>query len=161
MALAGSGRHQGKSARRPRVKTRLVLAFDFGLRRIGLASGDTLTRSATPLSTVAHHDTGPDWTAIDRQVRALGPDLLVVGAPYNDDGTPGSLAARVDQFARTLADRYGLEVARIDERYSSTEAQSLLREQRASGQRRRQVSKGDIDSAAAAVMLASWLEQQS
>jgi putative Holliday junction resolvase len=142
------------------VKTRLVLAFDFGLKRIGLASGDTLTRSTTPLATVVHHTSGPDWTAIDLQLRALGPDLLVVGSPYNDDGSPGSMAASADAFAQALRDRYGLVVERIDERYSSTAAQSLLREQRASGQRRRRVHKGDIDSAAAAVMLASWLEQQ-
>lgn len=142
------------------MKARIVLAFDFGLRRIGLASGDTLTRNATPLATVAHHDSGPDWTAIDRQVRSLGPDLIVVGAPYNEDGSPGSMSAGADAFARALAQRYGLEVARVDERYTSTAAHSLLREQRASGQRRRQLAKGDIDSAAAAVMLASWLEQQ-
>ena len=136
------------------------MSFDFGLRRIGLASGDTLTRTATPLATVAHRDTGPDWTAIDRQVRSLGPDLLVVGVPYNDDGSPGSIAASADAFARALGARYSLKVDRVDERYSSTAAESLLREQRASGQRRRQLTKGDIDSAAAAVMLASWLEQQ-
>jgi putative Holliday junction resolvase len=142
------------------VKARLVLCFDFGLKRIGIASGDTLTRTATPLATVAHHATAPDWHAIDRQVRAFGPDLLVVGTPYNVDGSPGKLAPDADAFARSLGDRYGLPVDRIDERYSSTAAHSLLREQRASGQRRRQLGKGDIDSAAAAVMLASWLEQQ-
>lgn len=137
------------------------MCFDFGLRRIGLASGDTLTRTATPLVTVAHHDSGPDWPAIDRQVKLLGPDLVVVGVPYNEDGSPGTLAPRADAFSQALRERYGLEVARIDERYSSTAAHSLLREQRASGQRRRQLGKGDIDSAAAAVMLASWLEQQT
>ena len=88
------------------------------------------------------------------------PDVLVVGVPYNDDGSPGTLAPGADAFAAALRARYGLPVERVDERYSSTAAQSLLREQRASGQRRRQVAKGDIDSAAAAVMLASWLEQQ-
>ncbi len=138
-----------------------MICFDFGLRRIGLASGDTLTRTATPLATVAHHDSGPDWPAIDRQVKLLGPDLVVVGVPYNEDGSPGTLAPRAGAFAQALGERYGLEVARIDERYSSTAAHSLLREQRASGQRRRQLGKGDIDSAAAAVMLASWLEQQT
>jgi putative Holliday junction resolvase len=142
------------------VRARVVLAFDFGLKRIGLASGDTLTRSSAPLATVAHHAEGPDWSAIDRVIRTLGPDLLVVGAPYNDDGSPGTLAAGADAFARALADRYGLDVGRIDERYTSTAAHSLLREQRASGQRRRPVAKADIDSAAAAVMLASWLEKQ-
>ncbi len=142
------------------AKAQLILAFDFGLRRIGIAGGDTLTRSAAPLTTVAHHNSGPDWPAIQRAVSRFGPDLLLVGAPYNDDGSPGSLAAAADAFAQDIAARTGLAVARVDERYSSTAAHSLLREQRASGQRRRRVEKGDIDSAAAAIMLAGWLEQR-
>ncbi len=142
------------------MKARIVLGFDFGLKRIGLAAGDTVTRTASPLTTVAHHADAPDWTAILAQVKALGPDLLVVGAPYNDDGSPGRIAGLADAFAAQLAARCRLEVARVDERYSSTAAHSLLREQRASGQRRRVVRKGDLDSAAAAVMLQSWLEQQ-
>jgi putative holliday junction resolvase len=141
------------------VKARIVLGFDFGLKRIGLAAGDTVTRTAAPLATVAHHADAPDWAAILAQVKALGPDLLVVGAPYNDDGSPGRIAGLADAFAAQLADRCRLEVARVDERYSSTAAHSLLREQRASGQRKRVVRKGDLDSAAAAVMLQSWLEE--
>jgi putative holliday junction resolvase len=143
------------------VKARVVLAFDFGLKRIGLAGGDTFTRTAAPRTTLAHHADGPDWPAMDRAVKDLGPDLLLVGAPYNDDGSPSRIARLADAFAAALATRYGLEVQRVDERYSSTAAQSLLREQRASGQRRKVVRKGDLDSAAAAVMLTSWLEQHS
>lgn len=143
----------------PELKVRVVLGFDFGLKRIGVASGDTLTRTAAPLATVAHH-AEPDWQAVLAQVKSVGPDLLVVGAPYNDDGSPGRIAGLADAFAAQLAERCRLEVARVDERYSSTAAQSLLREQRASGQRRKAVRKGDVDSAAAAVMLQSWLEQQ-
>jgi putative holliday junction resolvase len=141
------------------VKARIVLGFDFGLKRIGVAAGDTVTRTAAPLETVAHH-AEPDWPAILARVKDVGPDLLVVGAPYNDDGSPGRIAGLADAFAARLAERCRLEVARVDERYSSTAAASLLREQRASGQRRKAVRKGDLDSAAAAVMLQSWLEQQ-
>jgi putative Holliday junction resolvase len=144
-----------------KVKARIVLAFDFGLKRIGLASGDTVSRTAAPLTTVAHHSDSPDWQAIMAEVRSLGPDLLLVGAPYNDDGSPGRISGLADAFAAQLAERCRLAVARVDERYSSTMAHSLLREQRASGQRRRVVRKGDLDSAAAAVMLQSWLEQQA
>jgi putative Holliday junction resolvase len=143
----------------PDLKARIVLGFDFGLKRIGVAAGDTITRTAAPLDTVAHH-AEPDWAAILARVKSVGPDLLVVGAPYNDDGSPGRIAGLADAFAAQLAERCRLEVARVDERYSSTAAQSLLREQRASGQRRKAVRKGDLDSAAAAVMLQSWLEQQ-
>lgn len=138
---------------------RIVVAFDFGHRRIGLAVGDTLTRTAAPHATLTSPATGPDWPGIDRALRLLGPDLLVVGAPYNDDGSPGRIAADADAFAAQLAERYKLPVERADERYSSTAAHSLLREQRASGQRRRTLRKGDIDSAAAAVLLTTWLQR--
>lgn len=141
------------------ARARVVLAFDYGLKRIGIASGDTLTRTAAPRGTFANSSSGPDWTGIDRQVKLLGPDLLVVGAPYNDDGTPGRIADLATTFANELTRRYGLKVERMDEGYSSTEAGSLLREQRAAGQRRK-VRKGDVDSAAAAIILESWLGAQ-
>lgn len=144
----------------PETRTRVVLAFDFGLKRIGVASGDTLTGSAAPRGVVAVTATGPDWVALDRELRNFAPDLLVVGAPYNDDGSPARVAAAATGFASQLAQRYGLPVERVDERYSSTSAASLLREQRSSGQRRRAVRKGDVDSAAAAIILASWLGLQ-
>ena len=142
------------------ARARVVLAFDFGLKRIGIASGDTLTRTAAPRGTFANSPSGPDWTGIDREIKVLGPDLLVVGAPYNDDGSPGRIADLATAFAQELARRYGLKVERMDEGYSSTEADSLLREQRASGQRRKSVRKGDVDSAAAAIILESWLGAQ-
>jgi putative Holliday junction resolvase len=135
---------------------RIVMAFDFGLRRIGLAVGDTISRGARPLRTLPTVASGPDWPAIDREIRALGPDLLLVGAPYNDDGTPGRIAAAAERFAQELGRRSGLPVERVDERYSSVEAADALRSRRASGERRR-LQKGDIDSAAAAVILTSWL----
>ena len=144
----------------PEARTRVVLAFDYGQKRIGIASGDTLTRTAAPRGTFANSSSGPDWSGIDREIRLLGPDLLVVGAPYNDDGSPGRIADLATAFAQELAQRYGLKVERMNEGYSSTEAGSLLREQRATGQRRKAVRKGDVDSAAAAIILESWLGAQ-
>jgi len=136
----------------------LILAFDFGLRRIGIASGNAVTGTAAPRRTVAHGPGGPDWPAIDREVRDFGPTLLLVGAPYNDDGSPGSIAPAATRFAEELHARYGLPVERIDERYSSVEAAAALKAGRAAGTRGR-VQKGDLDSAAAAVLLDSYLRQ--
>jgi len=136
---------------------RVVLAFDFGLRRIGLASGETLTGSAAPLAAIRHTD-APDWAAIDRRVAELKPAQLVVGSPYNADGTPGSLHAAAERFARELEARYGLPVARVDERWSSLDAAAQLKARRAAGLRRRRVRREDIDSAAAAVILQRWLQ---
>lgn len=134
-----------------------VLAFDFGLKRIGIASGDTLTATAAPRPAVAVHQNRPDWDAIAREVRMLSPRLLVVGAPYNADGSPGTLAPAARRFATELERRFGLPVNMVDERWSSLEASAALKAQRASGERKRRVRKEDIDSAAAAVILERWL----
>jgi putative Holliday junction resolvase len=141
----------------PETAPQVVLAFDFGLRRIGLASGESLTGSAAPLAAVRNAD-APDWTAIDRQIAALKPGQLVVGSPYNADGSPGALSDAANRFARALEQRYGLPVARVDERWSSIDAAERLKERRASGARRRRVRREDIDSAAAAVILERWFQ---
>jgi putative holliday junction resolvase len=135
----------------------LVIAFDYGLKRIGLASGDTLTRTASPRPAVLVGAGGPDWQRIEEEISSLRPTLLVVGAPYNVDGSPGALAHAARAFAAELESRFGLPVKRVDERWSSLEAAAALRTRRASGTRRRRVQRGDIDSAAAAVLLERWL----
>ena len=90
-------------------------------------------------------------------VRALAPGVLVVGAPYNADGSAGTLLAAVRRFAAELERRFALPVQLVDERFSSLEANEALKAQRASGVRRRRVARGDIDSAAAAVILGRFL----
>jgi putative Holliday junction resolvase len=140
-----------------RATPRIALAFDYGRRRIGMAAGDTLTASAAPRPAVAAHDGVPDWTAITREVRALSPHVLVVGVPYNADGTDGSMAQAARDFGIQLSERFALPVEHVDEHGSSLEAGRALKDQRASGQRRRRVQREDIDSAAAAVILTRWL----
>jgi putative Holliday junction resolvase len=141
----------------PEAQGRLVLAFDFGLRRIGVASGDTVSNTAAPREAirVTHH--GIDWLAIERLLHEYQPDLLVVGSPRHADGSLANLGARADQFAAALGARAGRPVHRTDEFASSIEATAELKRQRASGQRRRRVQHADIDSAAAAIILERWL----
>ena len=134
-----------------------ALGFDFGLRRIGVAAGDTLTQSAAPLAAVSHGERGPDWPAIDRLLSDYKPAFLVVGYPYNENGSPGALADAAGRFASALAQRSGLTVARVDERYSSQEAAAELRQRRAAGTWRRRVQRTDVDSLAAAIILERWL----
>ncbi|MCC7464056.1 MAG: Holliday junction resolvase RuvX [Gammaproteobacteria bacterium] len=141
----------------PEAAPQLVLAFDFGLKRIGLASGESLTGSSAPLAAI-RNGPAPDWPAIDRQVAALQPGQLVVGSPYNVDGSPGALSTAADRFAQALARRYDLPVARVDERYSSLDAAGRLKQRRASGAHRRRLRREDVDSAAAAVILERWFQ---
>ena len=91
-----------------------------------------------------------------REVRALAPAVLVVGAPYNADGSEGPLLAAARRFAAELERRFALPVQLVDERYSSLEASESLKQRRASGERRRRIRVADIDSAAAAVILGRW-----
>ena len=140
---------------------RLVLAFDFGLRRIGVACGDTLSRSAKPLEAVPAGPAGPQWPRIEALVREWQPGLAVVGLPYNVDGSEGPMTTAARTFAAELGRRSGLAVELVDERYSSLEASSMLRERRASGARRRRVAKADVDAAAACIILERWITEHS
>ena len=134
-----------------------LLAFDFGLKRIGIASGDSLTRGAAPRPAAVSGTAGPDWAAIAHEVNSLRPARLIVGAPYNADGSEGPMTAAARGFAAELERRFALPVHLVDERFSSLEATAALKEQRASGTRRRRVRKTDVDSAAAAVILRRFL----
>jgi putative Holliday junction resolvase len=145
----------------PEARGQVVLAFDFGLRRIGIASGDSLTGSAAPHTALHVGDRGVDWSAIERVLQQFQPALLVVGSPRNEDGTAGTIGPAADRFAAGLAGRSGLPVYRVDEYGSSLEAAAALRSLRSSGQRRRRVRAADIDSAAAAIILERYLRATS
>src|SRR5580698_3581247 len=98
-----------------RATPRIALAFDYGRRRIGMAAGDTLTATAAPRPAVAAHEGVPDWSAITREILALAPHVLVVGVPYNADGTEGSLAQATRDFAKDLRQRFTLPVEHVAE----------------------------------------------
>jgi putative Holliday junction resolvase len=141
---------------RPGSQPSIVLALDFGLRRIGVASGDTLTRSANPRGAVGNGPSGPDWKAIQKIIDDLRPARLAVGEPYNADGSESPLTGTARRFAAELQQRCSLPVDLVDERWSSQDAEERLREARAGGQRRRRVSATDVDATAAAVILERW-----
>lgn len=142
-------------------RARLVLAFDFGHRRIGVACGDTLSRSASALAAIPCGSSGAHWPAIDALIADWQPALAVVGLPYNVDGSESPLAADARAFAAALGGRYRFEVPLVDERYSSLEAAARLRAQRQAGLRRRRVAKSDVDAAAACVILERWFTENT
>ena len=134
----------------------LILAFDLGLRRIGGAPGDTLTRTAAARATLPGGPQGPPWDMIHSLVRDWQPTLAVVGLPYNADGSESAMSAAARGFAAELTRRCALPVTLGDERFSSLEAQARRREARESGLRKRRVAKADVDGAAACVILERW-----
>lgn len=134
---------------------RTILAFDFGLRRIGVAVGQDVTGSASPLGIVDHRDDGVDHDRIAALIDEWRPVTLVVGMPAHADGRPGDLQGPVRAFIAELG-RYGLPVETVDERYTSIEAERLLKEARAEGTRGR-LSKAMIDSASAVLIAERYL----
>jgi putative holliday junction resolvase len=141
----------------PASAPQLVLAFDYGTRRIGVASGDTLTRTARALAALDCTARVP-WPAIDKLVAELQPAQFIVGLPRNMDGTPAALAAASRRFAAEIVARYSKPVALVDETLSSREAAADLREARASGLKRKRTTHADVDKAAAKILIERWLE---
>ncbi|QNN56635.1 Holliday junction resolvase RuvX [Diaphorobacter ruginosibacter] len=119
------------------------LAFDFGVKRTGVAVGTRMLRSATPQGTIKAEGEAARFTQVGERIREWQPDALVVGVPYHPDGAPHENTARALKFARQLRGRFGLQVFEVDERYSTTEAI-------ASG-------AADADAASACIILEQFL----
>ncbi|RKW41074.1 MAG: Holliday junction resolvase RuvX [Lautropia sp.] len=134
----------------------VLLAFDFGEKRIGVATGNTLTGAAQPLGTVAETTTDGRFARIGALIREWQPARLVVGRPLHPDGAAHEVTARAERFARQLEGRFGLPVSLVDERYSSVAAQARLRAQ-GRGARGR-AAQGD-DAMAAAIILEQYLSE--
>ncbi|MEE9302805.1 MAG: Holliday junction resolvase RuvX [Thiotrichaceae bacterium] len=133
-----------------------ILAFDFGLKRTGVAIGNTLTGLATPLCTLNSIDNHPDWTGIGALIKEWQPQTLVVGIPYLLDGKSSEMTVKAEKFSRQLAGRYALPVDTINEQLSSLEAEQRLKSSRQAG-RKKKIKKEEIDQLAAAIILESWI----
>ncbi|MBS0450682.1 MAG: Holliday junction resolvase RuvX [Proteobacteria bacterium] len=97
------------------------LAFDYGRKRTGVASGNRMLSNATPQGTIAAEGDAR-FVQIEKRIREWQPDALVVGVPYHPDGAPHENTRAALKFARQLEGRFRLPVYQVDERYSTTEA---------------------------------------
>jgi putative holliday junction resolvase len=122
----------------------IVLAFDYGEKRIGVAIGNTITRSTRPLSTLRHKTVDERFAKIQVLLSEWEPEQLVVGIPSHPDGTAHEMTQRCARFAQQLQGRFGKPVALVDERYTSAIAQ--------------QEGAQDVDASAAALILDSYFQ---
>lgn len=134
----------------------IVIAFDFGMRSIGLAIGQTITATAQPLNAVAAKKGCPDWHKIAAILTEWQPDYLVIGLPLNMDGTEQPLTKKARQFGQELQCRFGYPVNMQDERLTTAEAKAHIF---AHGGYRA-LQKDKIDTISAVLILESWLENQ-
>ena len=134
-----------------------ILAFDFGMAHIGVAVGDTVLKTATPLSALKAKDGVPDRRALDRLMGESRPASLAVGLPLNMDGSEQELTRGARGFAGRLRRDYRLRVDFVDERLSTAEAKGALFER--GGFRALSRDKGRVDCAAAAVILEQYFSE--
>ncbi len=131
-------------------RTLTLLGFDYGRKRIGVAVGQTLTATATALTTVRARDGKPDWSAISTLLAQWRPGALVVGIPYHMDGSEQDMSRAAQRFCRQLEGRYGLPVHRAEERLSSYTVEAALG-----------AGTQEVDPLAAQVILQDWLQQHA
>lgn len=133
-----------------------ILAFDFGMKSIGIAIGNHLTGTARGLTAIAARDGIPDWEKIARLINEWQPDTLIVGLPLNMDGTEQPMTAAAKRFGNRLNNRFNIPVIWHDERLTTFEAldQMGVRSKMHTSKR------SDVDKLSAQIILQSWLEQK-
>lgn len=127
-----------------------LLAFDFGTQAIGVATGQSITQTASPLNALKAKDGQPDWAQMAALLEQWQPQLLLVGLPLNMDGSPSDISRRARRFAGRLQGRFGIPVLLIDERLSTREARAQLGHQYRGGK------DPKVDSVAAALLIESY-----
>lgn len=138
------------------VGERTVLGFDFGKKYIGVAVGQELTGSASPLGSVKARDGIPDWLGMEKFVKEWQPDFVVVGLPLNMDGSEQQLTHDAKKFGNRVAGRFGLKVEFQDERLTTATAKEELFAQGGF----RNLKKDNIDAASAKLIIESYFENQ-
>ena len=131
------------------MSNQTLLCFDCGIKRIGTAVGQTITSTATALKIIKTINNKPDWNSITRLIDEWGPDLLIVGKPYQLDGSRQEMTDIAERFSRQLEGRYQIKVEMIEEQLSSYEARRELK------------STYDLDAVAARLILETWLSENT
>ena len=137
------------------LDTKVILAFDFGLKHIGVAIGQEITNTAQTFFSLEAKNGEPDWSKLDPLVKEWNPKLLVVGNPLNMDGSRSEMQDLSDDFSKKIKNRYGINVEKADERLSTREALSRMKDEENLS------LNADIHSLSAQIILESWFQEKS
>ena len=141
----------------PDPGNRRLLAFDFGTRRIGVASGQEMLGTGQPLAMLPSRDGIPDWQQIEALLAEWQPDIVLVGLPLNMDDTENDMCARARKFGKRLHGRYHVTVEMVDERLTSYEAKGEVM----AGGGSRDFGRHGVDDRAAVLILETWCREQA
>jgi len=131
----------------------VYLGFDFGMRRLGVAVGQSITMRAKPLHTLLVNEGSPDWLQVQKLIKEWHPKALIVGIPTKIDGSEQPITKAAQAFKQELAARFALPVYGVDERLTTKAARTELFDQGGY----KQLSKTEIDGVAAALILEQWM----
>lgn len=137
--------------------TLTAMAFDYGTKKIGVAVGQSITQTASPLAVLPARDGIPNWDTIEKLVREWQPEAFIVGMPFNMDGTENAMTKRAQKFLQRLSGRFNIPCYSMDERLSSREARQIRKEM-ADAHGKAYNEKEAIDSLAAQLILENWFE---
>ena len=138
----------------------VIMGFDYGTRKIGIAVGQLITKTANPIAIISARDGVPDWSEIEKLILEWQPTQFVIGLPLNMDETESEMSQRSLKFARRLTGRFNIPHHTIDERLTSREARSLHESHSSTRRGHADRSRDEIDDIAAQIILESWLKLQ-
>ena len=125
-----------------------IIAFDFGIKKIGVAVGQTSTYTSSPLLIIKNKDGKVNWEEINKLINEWNPELIIVGKPLNMDGTDSEIMKKVDRFLKKLKSLHHARYEYIDERLTTFEAKQILAENK----------NNNIDANAAKILIENWFE---
>ena len=136
------------------------IAFDFGMTKMGVAIGQNITNTASPLDPVVMRNGNPDWDLVERLIKEYRPTTIILGKPKVIDESSETLMKKIKAFKRSLERDFRQNVEWTPEHLTSKDAKEKLKVRRQEGILSRKIMKGQIDSMAAAIFLQDWMNQR-
>ena len=142
------------------MKHEVYIAFDYGLKKTGVAIAQSITKMASPLLSLKMNNGEPNWEDIDLIFESFKPNRAIFGMPTKQNNDSNSLTNRINSFSSKIEKRYQISIGFINEHLTSKIAKDKLKEQRQEGILLRQIKKGQIDSMAATIILQEWMNRE-
>ena len=137
----------------------VLIGFDFGTKKTGVAIAQCITRTASTLKAVQMKQERPNWNRLDHIINDYKPDFAIIGSPGKTSQKTSALTKKVENFASVIKKRYTMPTKLFDESYSTKLAKQELKNQREAGILNKKIKKGQVDSMAAKILLEQWLER--
>ena len=125
-----------------------IIAFDYGEKKIGVAVGQTSTNTSSPLQIIFNNDNKTNWISISSLLDEWKPDLILLGKPFNMDGSDSEIMKKVDKFYKELKSIYHADIEFVDERLTTFEAREILKDEK----------QDNVDAHAAKILIDNWFE---